>query len=264
MRPTKDIPSHLLGVKHLRGPSKSIFLSTMSLFPAWSRTPFRRGRINTTAVYSCLTILVTTILTIIYFIAIRRHDVQLSFQQMSMLERRVHRVGNHTLYVVQLPTTDEFLTEFSADDWKKLSVSRVDFVAFIYDDMESFVSMFTPSLSSHSATNVQDLFDKFQTLRPHLLSIVLFPCGCIIPNFLFMHANTRFDGYECQMLPGFVMPKDAVAFVNLSLPSGMCRSRDTVLSAPWYTNQVYKLQKARAEYVDLQRRLESGLLSTVT
>lgn len=264
MRPTKNIPSHLLGLKHTRGPSKPTFLSTMSLFPTWSRSPFRRRAINTTAAFSCLGTLLTTILTIIYFIAIRKHDVQLSFQQMSMLERRVHRVGNHSLYVVQLPATDEFLTEFSADDWKKLSISRVDFVAFIYDDMQSFVSTFASSPSIQSSPTVQSVLDKFQSLRPQQLSVVLFPCGCIIPNFMFMHTDTRFDGYECQMLPGFIMPKESVAFVNLAMPSGTCRTRETVLAAPWYTNYVYKLQKARDEYISLRRKLESGKLSTTT
>lgn len=264
MRPTKKISSQLLGLKLTRASSKPMFLSTMSLFPIWSRTSFKRRGINTTAVFSCLGVLLTTILTIVYFIAIRQHDVQLSFQQMSMLERRVHRIGNHTLYIVQLPTTDEFLTEFSADDWKKLSISRVDFVAFIYDDMQSFVSTFVSSPLTQSSPTIEGLLDKFQTLTPQQLSIVLFPCGCIIPNFMFMHTNTRFDGHECQMLPGFIMPKEAVAFVNLAMPSGTCRSREAVLAAPWYTNYVYKLQKARDEYVSLRHKLESGKLSTIT
>lgn len=256
MRPAKEIPSNAVARNFSRGSLSGSKMSASSLSGNRSRRSLRRRGINPTAVLSCLGVLATIILTIINYIAIRRHDVRLSFQQLSMLERRVHTIGNHTLYVVQLPTTDEFLTQFSADDWKKMSVSRVDLVAFVYDDMESFISSLGSSSPSESSP-ISVILHAFETIHPRELSIILFPCGCIIPNFIFMHTDTRFNGYECQMLPGFVIPKEAVAFVNFSLPSGTCHSRDVVLSAPWYSNNVYKLKKAREEYRRLQQELRS-------
>lgn len=230
MRPTKKMPSLLLQAKSRRGPnssrSRSLRLSFATLAPL-------------------LAVLATTLLTLVYFVAIRKHNVELSFKQLSTFQRQVQPLGNLSVYFVALPRRDEFLTMFSPDDWSKLS-SRVDYVAFLYGDM----NVFAPSLVWINAVT-----DAFANLTPIGYGIVLFSCGCVVPNVVFKRTHTRFDGYECTMLPGFVMRKESVAWINTSKSLQRCHHRDAILSHPWYETNAWKLQKARQEHTVLRKAL---------
>lgn len=57
------------------------------------------------------------------------------------------------------------------------------------------------------------------------------------------------------MLPGFVMDKEAVRWVETPADTGECQRRDRVLGQGWYKSQSWKLQTAREEYAGVKERL---------
>jgi hypothetical protein len=78
-------------------------------------------------------VLAVVIVTAVFYSAIRRHDVELTFDQLSEFERHVQSFGNKTVYVVNPNRVDSVLSSLSHDDWTKVS-SKIDYVAFVYDD----------------------------------------------------------------------------------------------------------------------------------
>lgn len=211
-------------------------------------------------------VLGTIVLTVVYYVAIRQQDVQLSFEQLTEFESHVQSAGNLSSYVVELPRRhgEELLvTALSASDWRKLSERRrIDFITFLYDDVDTMppASTWLPHVAHRFSTDVV----------PTGYGVVLFHCGCIIPNVMFTRIQSRFDGYECVMLPGLVVPNNAVAFVNITELAGSqqppqqqqqeqlpCARRNSVLSFKWYENFAWKLQKAREEHESLRSQLSA-------
>lgn len=232
MRPAKLIPPHLLPQSKQSRP-----------YAIHTRIPYARGG----SVAPILAIIATVVLSVVYFVAIRTHNVQLSFKQLSEFERHVQTGGNRSVYFVELPSRDEFLTSFTPDEWQKLS-GRIDYVVFLYDDLEAVGSLngWVPLVTA-----------AFSRMKPPGYGISLFACGCVVPNVIFTRTRTRFDGYECTMLPGFVIPDDAVAFVNVSMTDKRCRRRDAFLSFRWYQMNAWKLQAARKEHKALRAAFSS-------
>lgn len=235
MRPAKLIPPHLMAASN----------SSRRAHPARSRS--RPLRVTVANVAPIVAVFGVIVLTVVYYVAIRRHNVQLSFKQLSDFEGHVQSAGNHSVYMVELPRRGELLlTAFSADDWGKVS-ERIDYVAFIYDDLDSMPA---------AGTWITDVANKFMTqLKPSGYGILLFPCGCIVPNIVFTRTQVRFDGYECAMLPGLVMPGESVGFVDI--PVTRCKRKDTVLGFKWYETFAWKLQTAREEHGALRTFIES-------
>lgn len=230
MQPAKLIPPHLLP------PS-----SRRRVYGSRSRS--RRATVANLA--PIIAGLATIVLSVFYYIAIRRHNVQLSFKQLSEFERHVQTGGNRSVYFVELPHRDELLMSFSPEEWQKISM-RIDYVMFLYDDMDVVAS---------PTTWIPIIIAAFARMTPPTYGISLFSCGCVVPNSIFTNTQTRFDGSECTMLPGFIMPEDAVAFVNISTIDDQCRRREKVLSTRWYRTNAWKIPAARQEHTALRTTL---------
>jgi hypothetical protein len=254
-----------------------------------------------------MVVLAIAIVTLVFFSAIRRHDVELSFDQLSAFERHVHTFGNKTVYVVSPNKPDLVLATLPHDDWTKVS-SKIDFVAFVYDEAFSLSgNSIEPSSSSslaigdsagHSVFNersheailrsggsgisskgltggsdgeealdgmsnvwagsnlITRLQRALEMMEPHGYGIALFGCGCIVHNILLQHVSTRFDGFECALLPGFIMEPAAVRWVDGgSGGDGCIRGRNVLLSSPWYEQNSRRLEAARHDFAGAKQRL---------
>lgn len=183
------------------------------------------------------------IVTGIFFAAIRRHDVNLSFDQRLTLGRHLQTFGNKTVYVVDSSHVDLVLSRLPHDDWTKIS-SKIDYVAYVYDNI-------------YIGDLFQSLSGALESLAPHGYGVALFSCGCLIHNVLLQHVSVRFDGMECVMLPGFVFDDNAVRWVDAKLDENACRSRESLLSTQWYNIHSWKLQTARDEYAQIRVHLSN-------
>lgn len=179
--------------------------------------------------------------TAVFFAAIERHDVDLSFDQRRTLGRDTRTFANRTVYLAEPSRVDPVLSQLSHDEWRKVS-TKIDYVAFVYDRVDITAVL-------------EKLSVALERLTPHGYGIVLFSCGCLIHNVLLQHVSVRFDGMECAMLPGFVFETEAVQWVHTSLAASSCKSRDRLLGEPWYDVHAYKLQDARDEYIAVRRHL---------
>lgn len=211
-----------------------------------SRKTLARSYSKTILPYSGPILFVTAVLIVsaIYYFAIAHHNVELSFDQLSAFERQVTTIGNRSLYVVEPPRYDEIFTTLPMHVWAKLS-SRIDYVAFVYDDLYSVMN----------SAWLRRVAQSFDSTSPKGYGIVLFSCGCVVPNIVFTRTKTRFNGSECTMLPGFVVGNEAVRFLDVKLPDGRCKRRDQVLRSKWYEDNVWKLEDARREHAELRRNL---------
>lgn len=185
------------------------------------------------------------IFTCVYFIAIRQHNIELSFDQLSAFERRVQTVGNYSIYVVEADATDDVLATLPKEDWGKVA-NRIDFVAFVYGEVSGLIG---------GVRWMAEVAKVFKEKLGRSYGIVLFECGCVVPNLVFKMTKTRFQGAECMMLPGFIMGKEAVRFVKSGTEGRMCMKRDAVLGGGWYNEHAWKLQDARAEHQDLRKKI---------
>ena len=194
-----------------------------------------------------LTFIVFLVLIPIYFFAIRSHDVELSFNQLSAFERQIQTIGNYTIYIVDpLKNEDEILSTFSRKQWSKVS-TQIDYIAFIYDEIDAVIG---PSWVSGAIT-------QFKNHYPNGYGMMLFSCGCIIPNLIFTEMDVRFNGFECSLLPAFVIPKNFISFVNTTLPTHRCSKRDAVLGRQWYDENIEKLGVARSQHRILRETLRN-------
>lgn len=192
----------------------------------------------------------TCLTTVVYFVAIRRHNVDLSFDQLSKFERQKQEIGDYAAYFSEQPAAADLLTTLSREDWAKIS-RKIDLVAFVFDDMYMY--------SSNAAwtTEVAGVFGKNSTFDPPGFGMALFPCGCVIPNTVFTWSANRFHGLECAMLPGFVFPKEHVYWVNDTASASVCKGRKSMHPERWYEDNEWKLGTARADFVNLKETLRA-------
>ncbi|CAN8071490.1 unnamed protein product [Agarophyton chilense] len=180
----------------------------------------------------------------IYYNAIRSHNVELSFDQLSAFERQLTTIGNRSIYFRDALRADDMLNTLQRHEWAKVA-SNVDFVAFVYDEMYRLMS----------EAWLQQVDKVLKESKVEGYGIVLFSCGCIIPNLIFMETEMRFDGYECMMLPGFVMSHDFVHFRDIPVRRKRCRKRDAVMKANWYEDNGWKVEEARREHEELRMKI---------
>lgn len=191
-----------------------------------------------------LSLVAVFVLTGIYYNAIKSQNVELSFDQLSAFERQVIMVGNRSVYTVDPLQRDELLKSLSRSEWVNVA-SNIDVVAIMYDDLHSVMN---PAL-------MQRIDSVLMRNSPKGYGVVSFSCGCFIPNFIFKETQTRFSGFECLILPGFVMSQEHVHFIDIELPDGHCRNRKKVMRSSWYESNEEKLAEARKEHKSLKKKL---------
>jgi len=184
-------------------------------------------------------LLLTACVTGVYFLAIQEHDVELSFDQQLELERQTYRIANHSMYMARSSATD-LISALSHEDWSKVS-KRIDWVVFI-----------SISISISSGAKIEErpsvewtakMSALFADFVPPNLGIILFPCGCVVPNKFVTLANVRFSGMECAMLPGFVFPHKYVAWTDAKPTKN--HPAHCMHHAGWFARHEDKLEVAR-------------------
>lgn len=273
MRPTKLIPSHLTSSSpHPPAPPSSSSFTTSTPTPT-SPSRARRRPHSTSSIFSfsfssfpstlSILFLFFCLLTAVYYVAIVRHDVHLSFTQLSDLERHVRTSANLSIYIAQLPThpSDILPCALPAAHWRKVS-ARVDYVAFTYG----------PAVQPLGSW-IGKVHEVFQH---RAYGVVLFHCGCVVPNEMVRRTTVRFDGFECLMLPGLVVPPDSVFFVDIrpgkkegaeegegegegggESEEWKCPGKNAVMGGKWYSRMKNRLPKARDEHKQLRKYIES-------
>ncbi|PXF44143.1 hypothetical protein BWQ96_06116 [Gracilariopsis chorda] len=197
---------------------------------------------NAAPVLSLVTVIVVTA---VYYTAIRSHDVELSFDQLSAFERQVTTLGNRSIYVCSGGNAKDMIYSLHRYEWEKVA-SKIDFVAFVYDEV------YRMRLNSAWVEAVAGLLRES---KPNGYGVVLFSCGCIIPNVVFQRTEVRFGGYECMMLPGFVMSHEFVHFEELAAQRTPCRKRERITKSNWYEENSFKIEEARREHEELRVKL---------
>lgn len=151
---------------------------------------------------------------------------------------------------MEVARPEGLLTKLAATDWAKISAD-IDFVAFVFDDLPLFLT------DDWVAAAERVLLDRSQ---PHAarvaagVGVALFPCGCVIPNEYFRQIDVRLGGYECVLLPGWVLPHDDVHWLDVrDTAPDTCRRREGVLAARM-TARYRKELKEIHEVVDALRQ----------
>lgn len=193
-----------------------------------------------------ITLLTTTA---VYYVAMRRHNVELSFDQLSTFERQTRVVANRTLYVSEQHRVDaahaDLAVALARDDWAKVS-AKIELVAYVFDDTSAFVG--NPDWSNSVA-------HAFAAFDPPGLGIALFPCGCVVPNLFLRRSAARFGGLECAMLPGFVFPSQHVVWIDDAPGAHPCRGAARMHPPDWYARHEHKLGQARDDFHEMRARL---------
>lgn len=192
-----------------------------------------------------LTLIAVVVVTAVYYAAIQSHDVELSFDQLSTFERQVTTVGNRSIYVCSGGNAKDMIYSLQQYEWEKVA-SNIDFVAFVYDEV------YKMRLNSAWIEKVDGVLAES---KPKGYGVVLFSCGCIIPNVVFRRTSVRFGGYECMMLPGFVMGNEHVHFEEMGSQQTRCKRRDKVTKCNWFDDNSFKLEQARREHEELRVKL---------
>lgn len=196
-------------------------------------------------------LLLVFLLTVFTFLSLRDRHVQLNPNQVAEYERRSQFLSNSTVYIIEVSRPEGLLTKLSANDWTKISAD-IDFVAFVFDDLPLFLT------DDWVAAAERVLLDRAQ---PHAarvsagVGVALFPCGCVIPNEYFRQVDTRLGGYECLLLPGWVLPHEDVHWLDVreSAAPETCKRRQNVLAARM-TARYRKELKEIHEAVDALRQ----------
>lgn len=219
-----------------RSPPLRASHSNASSFPPLGphrRTPLHRSRSSALSKLDLdsafFWLLLAFLLTVFTFMSLRERHIQLNPNQVAEYERRSQFLSNSTVYIVEVGRPEGLLLKLSSADWAKISTD-IDFVAFVFDDLPLFLT------DDWVAAAERALLDRS---RPHAarvaagVGVALFPCGCVLPNAYFTRVPVRLDGYECVLLPGWVLPHDDFHWLDVrdSAAPGNCRRRDGVLAS---------------------------------
>jgi hypothetical protein len=155
-------------------------------------------------------LLLVFLVLLVLFLNLRSSHVELSPSQVAEYERRTQVLSNSTVYIVEVHRPEGLLTKLSLDNWIRVS-ANIDLVAFVYDDLPVFLR------DDWIARAEQQLLDP---ALPHAqrfragVGIMLFPCGCILPNSYFQAIGPRLRGMECNLLPGWVLSHEDVHWMS--------------------------------------------------
>lgn len=152
---------------------------------------------------------------LVFLSAPGRTNVALNPRQIAEYSRRTQGLSNSTVYIVEVARPEGLLSTLTREEWARVS-SRIDYVAFVFDDLPLF-------LTDEWVARAEEAF------HGGALDIALFPCGCVMPNAYFMAVPHRLNGLECVLLPGWVLPHASVHWLDAGAPA--CKRRDAVLAA---------------------------------
>lgn len=193
----------------------------------------RRRREQCRYLWPVLCIAVTLATTLIYYVAIRLHNVELSFEQQVSLEHQTTILANRTFYVTS--KSDDLIHTIPTSDWAKVS-ERIDVIAY--------------TKHANSALWATKVSHALVSFNPPGLGVVMHPCGCVVPNELLRKTTFEFGTDMCFMLPGFVFPARHVAWVDEPPSDGKCESK--MSDKDWFAKHVGKLSRARADFANLK------------
>lgn len=212
---------------------------------ALSGAPAALTRLDLDAAFFWL--LLVFLVTVVSFLNLRGSHVALSPSQIAEYEHRTQALANSTVYIVEVHKPEGLLSKVSLDDWTRIS-QNIDYVAFVFDDMPAFLADDWVARAERVLSNPS---------LPHAdrvragLGIMLFPCGCLLPNSYFRAVGTRLGGMECILLPGWVLPQEDVHWIP-DLDSDMnapCKRQKRILASR-------VVSEFRAELASIRRSAE--------
>lgn len=160
-------------------------------------------------------LLLAFLVTTFTFLSLREHH-SLDATQLAEYERRTQYLSNSTVYIVEATRPETLLSKLSAEDWRRIG-RDVDLVAIVFDDIPLFLTDDWVAAAE-------------QVLEHERLQIALFRCGCVLPSRYFTLTDVRMNGYECVLLPGFVLDENDVKWMHVN-EGKECRGRETILGA---------------------------------
>mmetsp|Transcript_1927 Transcript_1927/g.5782 ORF Transcript_1927/g.5782 Transcript_1927/m.5782 type:complete len:272 (-) Transcript_1927:264-1079(-) len=194
-----------------------------------------------------LILLAVIVVTGFFFVGIRKKGVELTIDQMAEYQRRVKSFSNTTLYISELDKTEGILNNLIAVDWAEVA-KDVAFVAFIYGDLAE----------QASETWADEIVKALERSPIPGFGIVLFQCGCIVPNSYFEFFDVRFERAECLLLPGFIFPKEFVFWADVQLETS-CRSRDAYLQQKVIAENREEIESTRERFAELAESVRRQL-----
>ncbi|KAI0563355.1 hypothetical protein FGB62_41g05 [Gracilaria domingensis] len=180
-------------------------------------------------------LLLAFLLTAFTFLSLRDTHLSLNTAQLAEYERRSQFLSNSTVYIVEVGRPEALLNVLSKHDWQRISAG-IDLVAFVWDDLPVFLT----DGWVHAAERI---------LKPSVLnaniSMALFQCGCVLPASYFTLVEHRLAGFECVLLPGWVLDSSHVHWLDVD-EGDACKRRDAVLKSRL-------ARRYRAELSDIHR-----------
>lgn len=196
------------------------------------------------------------LVTVVMFLNLRDRHIELSPSQIAEYERRTQSLANSTVYIVEVHRPEGLLSNLAPKDWLRVA-SNVDYVAFVYDDLPVF-------LADDWIAKAEKILHDDEHPAAHRIKegigIVLFPCGCILPNVYFGVVEQRLGGMECVLLPGWVLPHEDVHW----LPDGLdkqplCKRQKRVVGSRVVYEYATQLGKIRTTLEKAREEAESRL-----
>lgn len=178
-------------------------------------------------------LLLAFLITTFTFLSLRDHH-SLDAAQLAEYERRTQYLSNSTVYIVEATRPETLLSKLSADEWKRIG-RDIDLVAIVFDDLPLFLTDEWIGTAEHA-------------LQSSTVQIALFSCGCVLRSRYFSLTDVRMAGFECLLLPGFVLEDADVKWLDVAEGKD-CHGRDAVLSASG------KSLRWRKELKDIRRAI---------
>lgn len=186
-------------------------------------------------------LLLVGLVTLVFFLNFRGSHVELNPSQVAEYERRSQVLSNSTVYIVEVHRPEGLLRRLSPEDWARVSGS-IDYVAYVFDDLPVFLAdewvsraervLRGPSLPHAARINAG-------------LGIVLFSCGCILPNAYFKSVAPRLGGMECLLLPGWVLPPIDVHWIPDIDQDKTCKRRKSFSASKVVAEYASQLSQIR-------------------
>eukprot|EP00172_Hildenbrandia_rubra_P000785 Plantae.Rhodophyta-Hildenbrandia_rubra.ctg1443.p1 GENE.Plantae.Rhodophyta-Hildenbrandia_rubra.ctg1443~~Plantae.Rhodophyta-Hildenbrandia_rubra.ctg1443.p1 ORF type:complete len:286 (-),score=60.26 Plantae.Rhodophyta-Hildenbrandia_rubra.ctg1443:1369-2226(-) len=187
---------------------------------------------------------------IIFFSLLRGHHISLNSEQVAEFEKRYQVLSNSSVYIVEVKRAEKLLSKFSVGMWNVIS-KDVEFVAFVYDDLPLF-------LVDEWVMKAEGILKGSRRKESEMgVGIVLFGCGCVVPNRLFRMVEWRLDGLECLLLPGFVLDKEDVHWIDSEV-GGRCKRRKEVLRSGGLHKYAQVLMNLRGKVVEWKRAINGS------